>query len=71
MGNRYHITRPAALPAIACPCGESRRAFVDESDGVVTTPIVFADLEADQEVAVFGTEEIDGCLAADTIFADL
>jgi hypothetical protein len=45
--------------------------LVDESDGVVTTPIVFDDLEAGQRVAVFGTEEIDGCLAAETIFADL
>jgi mannose-6-phosphate isomerase-like protein (cupin superfamily) len=36
---RYQITRPADLPPIACPCGEARRAFVDDPDGVASLHI--------------------------------
>jgi mannose-6-phosphate isomerase-like protein (cupin superfamily) len=37
---RYSITRPADLPPVPCPCGQSRRAFLDESDGVASLHIV-------------------------------
>jgi mannose-6-phosphate isomerase-like protein (cupin superfamily) len=40
MGKRYHIARPSELPAVACPCGEARRAFVTESDGVASLHVV-------------------------------
>jgi mannose-6-phosphate isomerase-like protein (cupin superfamily) len=33
MSERFQIARPADLPAIKCPCGETRRAFVDDPDG--------------------------------------
>jgi len=40
MSNRYHLARPADLPGEQCPCGESRRAFLDEADGVASLHIV-------------------------------
>jgi mannose-6-phosphate isomerase-like protein (cupin superfamily) len=40
MPKRFQITRPAELPAVECPCGESRRAFLDEADGVASLHIV-------------------------------
>jgi mannose-6-phosphate isomerase-like protein (cupin superfamily) len=40
MPNRYQITRPADLPPIACPCGETRRAFLDDPDRVASLHIV-------------------------------
>lgn len=40
MAPRYSIARPAELPPIACPCGEARRAFVDDADGVASLHVV-------------------------------
>lgn len=40
MPKRYHIARPSELPPTACPCGESRRAFMDDADGVASLHIV-------------------------------
>ena len=39
MPKRFQITRPSELPPVACPCGESRRAFVDDPDGVASLHI--------------------------------
>ena len=36
MPKLFQIARPAELPAVECPCGESRRAFVDDVDGVAS-----------------------------------
>ena len=32
----FQIARPAELPPIACPCGETRRAFLDDPQGVAS-----------------------------------
>src|SRR5262245_54385954 len=40
MPKSFHISRPSELPAIECPCGETRRAFVEESDGVASLHVV-------------------------------
>jgi mannose-6-phosphate isomerase-like protein (cupin superfamily) len=37
---RFQISRVDALEPIACPCGQSRRAFIDEADGVASLHIV-------------------------------
>ncbi len=40
MTPRYTIARPADLPALACPCGQTRRAFVDEAEKVASLHVV-------------------------------
>ena len=35
-----HNPRPADLPALACPCGQTRRAFVDEAEKVASLHVV-------------------------------
>jgi len=45
MTSRFIIARPAELPAVHCPCGETRRAFVDDADGVASLHVV--DIDAD------------------------
>jgi len=40
MPKLFQISRPAELPATQCPCGETRRAFVDDPDGVASLHIV-------------------------------
>jgi mannose-6-phosphate isomerase-like protein (cupin superfamily) len=40
MAKRFQIARPNEQPSIKCPCGESRRAFVNDADGVVSLHIV-------------------------------
>jgi mannose-6-phosphate isomerase-like protein (cupin superfamily) len=40
MAKRFVISKPSELPAIECPCGESRRAFVDDPDRVASLHIV-------------------------------
>ncbi len=37
---RFQIVHPAALPAVKCPCGETRRAFLDAADGVASLHII-------------------------------
>ena len=36
---RFQIARPADLSPVTCPCGEARRAFVDDADGVASLHI--------------------------------
>jgi mannose-6-phosphate isomerase-like protein (cupin superfamily) len=43
---RFEIVRPAELPAVACPCGETRRAFVDDPDRVASLHVVDISAEA-------------------------
>jgi mannose-6-phosphate isomerase-like protein (cupin superfamily) len=43
---RYQIAKPAELPAIACPCGETRRAFADIPDGVASLHVVDISIDA-------------------------
>src|SRR5262245_3817953 len=45
---RYQIVHAAALPAVHCPCGETRRAFLDDSGGVASLHIV--EISADSRV---------------------
>jgi mannose-6-phosphate isomerase-like protein (cupin superfamily) len=40
MPKRFEIARPAEIQPIACPCGETRRAFVDEPNGVASLHVV-------------------------------
>jgi mannose-6-phosphate isomerase-like protein (cupin superfamily) len=40
MSKRFQIARPVDVPAIKCPCGETRRAFVDDADGVASLHFV-------------------------------
>jgi len=42
---RYQIVRPSDLSPVACPCGEARRAFIDDADGVASLHIT--DITAD------------------------
>jgi mannose-6-phosphate isomerase-like protein (cupin superfamily) len=42
---RYHISRPSALPGVECPCGTTRRSFVDDADQIATLHVV--DISAD------------------------
>ncbi|MEX2171921.1 MAG: cupin domain-containing protein [Pirellulales bacterium] len=37
---RYRITHLAALPPIACPCGETRRAFTDDADQIASVHLL-------------------------------
>lgn len=45
---RYQIVHPAALPAVQCPCGETRRAFLDDPAGAASLHIV--EISADSRV---------------------
>ncbi len=47
MPKRFQITRPSELPAVDCPCGQTRRAFVDDVDGVASLHIT--DISADAQ----------------------
>ena len=40
MSKRFQITRLADLPGVDCPCGETRRAFVDDPDRVASLHLV-------------------------------
>jgi mannose-6-phosphate isomerase-like protein (cupin superfamily) len=40
MSKRFQIARPAELPAVDCPCGETRRAFLDDADGVASLHVL-------------------------------
>jgi mannose-6-phosphate isomerase-like protein (cupin superfamily) len=43
---RYAIARPADLAPVACPCGQSRRAFTDDPDGAATLHITDISVDA-------------------------
>ncbi len=40
MQTLFQIARPAEIPAVECPCGETRRAFVDDADRVASLHLV-------------------------------
>jgi hypothetical protein len=40
MSTRFQIARPANLPAVAYLRGHSRRAFLEEADGVASLHII-------------------------------
>jgi mannose-6-phosphate isomerase-like protein (cupin superfamily) len=40
MSNRFAIARLGELPPVDCPCGQARRAFVDDADGVASLHVV-------------------------------
>jgi mannose-6-phosphate isomerase-like protein (cupin superfamily) len=40
MAKRFQLVRVAELPAVICPCGQARRAFVDDPDGVASLHVV-------------------------------
>ncbi|NOY43141.1 MAG: cupin domain-containing protein [Planctomycetes bacterium] len=43
---RYQISRLAKVAPVDCPCGQSRRAFVDDPDQTVSTHLVEISTEA-------------------------
>jgi mannose-6-phosphate isomerase-like protein (cupin superfamily) len=43
---RYQIATPAELPTISCPCGETRRAFIDDPDGIASLHVVHISTDA-------------------------
>lgn len=43
---RYQIATPAELPPIACPCGETRRAFVDDPGRTASLHVVHISADA-------------------------
>jgi mannose-6-phosphate isomerase-like protein (cupin superfamily) len=47
MAPRFAIIRPAGLPPTPCPCGQARRAFLKESDGVASLHIT--DIKCDAQ----------------------
>lgn len=46
MTNRFQISRVADLPGVECPCGETRRAFVDDPDRVASLHVVEISVDA-------------------------
>jgi quercetin dioxygenase-like cupin family protein len=40
MSNRFAIAHLSELPPVDCPCGQARRAFVEEADGVASLHMV-------------------------------
>src|SRR5689334_12864863 len=46
MSLRFQIARPSELPPTACPCGETRRAFMNDVDGVASLHIVDISIDA-------------------------
>ena len=43
---KFEITRVADLPPVACPCGTTRRAFVDDPDRVASLHVVDISVDA-------------------------
>lgn len=43
---KFEITRIADLPPVACPCGTTRRAFVDDPDRVASLHVVDISVDA-------------------------
>jgi mannose-6-phosphate isomerase-like protein (cupin superfamily) len=46
MPKRFQIARVAELPPVACPCGQARRAFVDDPDRVASLHVVDISVDA-------------------------
>ncbi len=46
MPKRFQISRVGELPPTACPCGQARRAFVDDADGVASLHVVDISVDA-------------------------
>jgi len=43
---RFQIVRLPKVAPVACPCGESRRAFVDDADRIASTHLVEISVDA-------------------------
>jgi mannose-6-phosphate isomerase-like protein (cupin superfamily) len=43
---RFVVARPAELSPIPCPCGEARRAFLDDPDGVASLHVTDISVDA-------------------------
>ena len=48
MSKRYRVAQFEEIPPLACPCGQTRRAFVDDPDGAATFHVV--QIRADSRV---------------------
>src|SRR6185436_6515493 len=46
MPKRFQIAHPADLPTVDCPCGQSRRAFIDDADGVASLHVTEITVDA-------------------------
>ena len=46
MPKRFQIARPEELPPEDCPCGQARRAFVDDPDRVASLHVVDVSVDA-------------------------
>jgi mannose-6-phosphate isomerase-like protein (cupin superfamily) len=46
MTKKFEITQIAELPGVKCPCGETRRAFVDDPDRVASMHVVDISIDA-------------------------
>jgi mannose-6-phosphate isomerase-like protein (cupin superfamily) len=46
MSERFQIARLVDLPPVACPCGQARRAFVDEPEQVASLHLVDISVDA-------------------------
>ncbi len=46
MSKRFQIAQMADLPPIGCPCGQARRAFADDADGVASLHVVDISVDA-------------------------
>lgn len=46
MPKRFQIARVADQPPISCPCGQARRAFVDEPEQVASLHVVDISVDA-------------------------
>ncbi len=46
MPKRFEISRPSELPAVACPCGKARRAFVDDPDRIASLHVTDISIDA-------------------------
>jgi mannose-6-phosphate isomerase-like protein (cupin superfamily) len=40
MAKRYQVAHVDDLPPVECPCGQARRAFVDDADGAASLHVV-------------------------------
>ena len=43
---RYELARPGDLPPVDCPCGQTRRAFVDDPEQVASLHVLDISVDA-------------------------
>jgi mannose-6-phosphate isomerase-like protein (cupin superfamily) len=46
MTKRFEVARLAELPPVACPCGQARRAFVNDPDRAASLHVVDISIDA-------------------------